>query len=132
MALWFYEEMRKKPQKIIAISFVLVAILIAIYFYQRKDVEVTEVSTKCNKNICTTSFVLTNKTNNYISCKVSIRAHKRIRGSKTTAAVKPGFAGEKIMVVELHPKEIKKIEEHLTVEGLVSRINVNAFNVMKI
>ncbi len=129
--LWFYENMRNKPLKIVAIPFVVVAILIALYFYQRKDVEVTEVSTKCNKNICTTSFVLSNKTNNYISCKVSIRAHKRIRGYKSTAAVKPGFAGEKIMVVELHPKEIKKIEENLLVKGLVSRINVNAFNVMK-
>jgi len=106
--------------------------LIALYFFQKKDVEVTEVNSDCKENPCKVSFVLTNKTKYYVACKVSIIAHKRTPGAKTSGVVTPGFADEKIIDLELHPEEKKKINEILLVTGSKSRISVIAHNIKKL
>ena len=74
------------------------------------------------------NFILTNKTNHYLSCDVSIRAHRKTPGAKSARVVQPGFAGEKIIEIELYPKEKKEIEETLLLAGMKSRIRVNAYN----
>jgi len=124
--------MKKKPSIIIGLSVSLVALLIAIYFFQRKDIEVSEITSNCKESPCKVSFVLTNKTNYYVVCKLSIRAHKRTPGAKSAGAVTPGFAGEKIIDFELHPKERKKVNETLLLTGSKSRISVTAYNIKKL
>jgi hypothetical protein len=123
--------MKKKLPKILIFPIVIIALIIIIATYLRKDVTVSNVSTDCRKNPCKINFILTNKTNHYLSCNVSIRAHRKTPGAKSARAVEAGFAGEKIIEIELFPKEKRKIEETLLLTGMKSRIRVNAYNVKK-
>lgn len=97
-----------------------------------KDVTITDVKSDCSKNPCKINFLLTNKTNNYVTCKVSIRAHRSTPGAKSSGVVTPGFAGEKIFEIELYPQEKKQIEESLLLTGRKSRIVVKAFNIQQL
>jgi hypothetical protein len=124
--------MKKKPPLIISLSATIVALLIALYLYQRKDIEVSEINYDCKENPCRVSFFLTNKTNSYVACKVSIRAHKRTPGAKASGVVTPGFAGEKIIDFELYPKEKKEVYEVLLLNAPKSRISVSAYKVKKL
>jgi hypothetical protein len=123
--------MKKKKPLLVGLSLTIISLLVALYFFQRKDVEVSKISSDCKENACKVIFVLTNKTNYYITCKVSIRAHKRTPGSKSSGVVTPGFSGERILDFELHPKEKKEINEGLLLTGSKSRISVIAYNIKK-
>lgn len=106
--------------------------MVTLYFYQRKDVAITDINTDCKGNLCRVNFSVVNKTNNYVSCRVSIRALKRTPGAKTSGVVTQGFAGEKLLDLELAPKEAKIMDENLSLTASASRILVKAFNVDKI
>ena len=111
---------------------VIASLLIAYYFYQRIDVEVLNVTSDCSKNPCKISFLVINKTNEYVGCDLSIRGLKRSKGAKSSAVSTPGFAGEKLMKIELYPRERKEFEETLTLTEWAWSIQVNAWNVRKI
>lgn len=121
--------MKNKVPRIISIPLVIAVSMLALYLYQRKDVEILSIRHDCKNKPCKVGFVIENKTNNFISCSVSIRALRSSPGSKSSAVSAPGFAGEKIMDIDLFPKETKEIEEVLTLRGSISRIQVNAFNI---
>jgi len=124
--------MKKKTPLIFGLPAVVLLLLATLYFFQTKDVEVSEIKSDCRKSPCKISFILTNKTNYYIGGKVSIRAHKRTPGAKSTGVVTPGFAGEKIINLELYPKERKKVAETLSLTASKSRISVIAHNIQEL
>jgi hypothetical protein len=121
--------MKKKQPLYIVIPVLIAVLLVALYFFNKEDVEITDISINRKVNPCEVDFILINKLNYYISCKVSIRGFRRTSGRHTPAAAEPGFSGEKIIDIELYPKERKEIRETLKLNGATSRIKVNAFNV---
>lgn len=120
--------MKKQPLFIVILVSITV-LLVALYFFEKEDVEVTEISINRKVNPCSVDFILINKLNYYVSCKVSIRGFRSTPGRHTPGVVEPGFSGEKIIDIELYPKERKEIRETLKLSGATSRIKVNAFNV---
>lgn len=121
--------MRKKHSLLIVIPVSITILLIALYFFEKEGVEVAEVSINLTEKPCHVDFVLINKLNYYVSCKVSIRGFRRLPGRHTPGAVQPGFTGEKILNVELYPGEKKALKEVLKLSGPTYRIKVHAFNV---
>jgi hypothetical protein len=121
--------MKKKQPLFIVIPVLIAVLLVVLYFFNKEDVEVTDISINRKVNPCKVDFILINKLNYYISCRVSIRGFRRTPGRHTAGVVEPGFSGEKIIDIELYPKERKVIRETLILSGATSRIQVNAFNV---
>jgi hypothetical protein len=121
--------MKRKQSLFIVIPVSITVLLTALYFFEKKDVEVTDILINRNVNPCNVDFTLINKLNYYVSCKVSIRGFRSTPGRHNPGVVKPGFSGEKILDIELFPREKKAIRETLKLSGATSRIKVNAFNV---
>lgn len=121
--------MKKKQPLFIVIPVLMVVLLVLLYLFEKEDIEVTDISINRKVNPCKVDFILINKLNYYVSCKVSIRGFRSTPGRHTPGVVEPGFSGEKILYIELYPKEKKKIREILKLNGATSRIKVKAFNV---
>ena len=108
----------------------IIVLLVSLYLFKKEGVEVIDISINRKVNPCKVDFTLINKLNYYISCKVSIRGFRSTPGRHTPGVVEPGFSGEKILNIELYPKEKKEIRETLKLYGATSRVKVNAFNVL--
>ena len=121
--------MKNRTFKILILALTVITLLIYYYYYQRKDVEVLNVTDRCQGNPCKIDFVVANKTNNYVTCKLSVRVLKRTGGAKSSRVVTPGFAAEKIFDLELYPKEKKEFQENLELTSPGSKVQVAAYNV---
>ena len=121
--------MKKKQPLFVVIPVLIIVLLVSLYLFKKKDVEVIDISINRKVNPCKVDFTLINKLNYYISCKVSIRGFRSTPGRHTPGVVELGFSGEKILNIELYPKEKKEIRETLKLNGATSRVKVNAFNV---
>lgn len=121
--------MKKKQPLFIVIPVLITVLLVSLYLFEKEDIEVADISINRKVNPCKVDFILINKLNYYVSCKVSIRGFRSTPGRHTPGVVEPGFSGEKILDIELYPKEEKEIRETLKLDGATSRIKVKAFNV---
>lgn len=121
--------MKKKQSKFLILVAALIAGFAVVYFYSRKDVEISHIQWKCETKPCIVNFQVENKTNRYITCKISIRA-VRDGGKKTFVSTK-GFAGEKTIDINISPRNDMKIREPLKTLGHFRTIQVQAWAIVK-
>ncbi len=120
--------MQKIP-KILILGFCLVVLFISYYFYTRKDITYSKPEWHCKKGKCEVSFTLENKTSNYVTCKVSIRALRRL-GSKQSSTVNR-ICGETTLNIELNPEELREIVEVVDVSYPAYMMQVYLWDIKK-
>ncbi len=115
--------------------FVLIVILLmfAFYFFKEKEVVISNIKWNCSESSCDVSFEIENKTSNYLSLNVSIRASKTKEIGMGYGAIGSEIVGEKIISSNMSPAQILVINESLKLahRSKVELIVVNSWNIKK-
>ena len=123
--------MKMKRPFVVSILITIIILFGALFFFQQKDAEISNVRWNFRKNPCDVSFRIKNKTRKDIICNISIIALRLRKGKSTSVVSEKGFMGEKTIEIKLYPEETRKIEETLKISGIANVIQVNAFNIRK-
>jgi hypothetical protein len=94
----------------------------------RDDVVVSDLEWDCrrlkdSRVVCDVSFAVENRSRNPVDCRLTLRGFRAgARGGRL------GFVGDKIVVVELQPRQVLRAAEKLSLPSRPSHINVTVWN----
>ncbi len=121
---------QKKSPRLFTAAAAVACLFLGAYILHGDDVAVKVLSSECRNYICRVDVEIANHTNDYLACNLSVRGLRKT--GKASNDTTPGFAGETMIPLKLHPKEKRRMTIEVTMRARHSTIQAHAWDLRRI